>query len=152
MRLAQHDETPLVIVDESYQGIFPLSVPKIAGWENNWQKASKVFQKAMDKEALKSALEIQGFSVADKSSSDSAVNELVLKENNDIITVKHGEHVLMTRYSGNKALGYLRQKQLIAKQQFTDLKAEKFHKDIKPYVIAINPKGSGASSDGDGNG
>ena len=152
VKLAHHDETPLVIVDESCQGIFPLSVPKIAGWENNWQKASKVFQEAMDKDALKSALEKQGFSVADESSSDPAANELVLEESKGIITVKHGDHVLMTRHMGNKALGYLRQKQLITKQQFTDLKAKEFHKDIKSYVTAINPKGSETSSDGDENG
>lgn len=152
VKFAQHDETPLVIVDESCQGIFPLSVPKIAGWETNWQKASKMFQNAMDKDDLKRALEIQGFSVVDESSNDPTANEFVLEESNGIITVKHGEHVLMKRYKGNKALGYLRQKQLIAKQQFTDLKAEKFHKDIKPYVADINPKGSGASSNGDGNG
>lgn len=152
MRLAQHDETPLVIVDESYQGIFPLSVPKIAGWENNWQKASKVFQNAMDKDDLKTALEIQGFSVVDESSNDPAASELVLKENNGIITVKHGNHVLMKRHTGNKALGYLRQKQLLAKQQFTNLKADKFRQDIESYETAIDPKGSGTSSNGDGNG
>ncbi|MDE0040558.1 MAG: type I-D CRISPR-associated protein Cas7/Csc2, partial [Candidatus Poribacteria bacterium] len=60
MKFAQHDETPLVIVDESCQGIFPLSVPKIPGWEDNWQEASKAFQNAIDKEALKSALKTQG--------------------------------------------------------------------------------------------
>ena len=152
LRLAQHDETPLVIVDESYQGIFPLSAPKIAGWENNWQNASKVFQNAMDKEDLKKTLEIQGFSVVEESGNTPAANELVLEENSSSITVKHGEHVLMKRYKGNKALGYLRQKQLIAKQQFTDLKADEFHKEIKSYETAIDPKGSGASSDGDGNG
>ena len=152
VRLAQHDETPLVIVDESCQGIFPLSAPKIAGWENNWQKASKVFQNAMDKDDLKRALEIQGFSVVEESSNDPTANELVLEENNGIITVKHGEHVLMKRHKGNKALGYLRQKQLLATQQFTDLKADEFRKDIKSYETAIDPKGSGASSDGDRNG
>ena len=142
VKFAHHDETPLVIIDESCQGIFPLSAPKIAGWENNWQKASKVFQNAMDKAALKSALEIQGFNVVEESSNDPAVNELVLEESNGIITIKHGEHVLMARYIGNKALGYLRQKQLLAKQQFTDLKTEEFHKDIESYVTDINPKES----------
>lgn len=142
VKFAQHDETPLVIVDESHHGIFPLSVPKIAGWENSWQEASRVFQNAMDKDTLKNVLEIQGFNVLEEPSSDPAANELVLEGNNGIITVKHGKHILMTRRTGNKALGYLRQKQLLAKQQFTDLKAEKFLKDIRAYTTAIDPKGS----------
>ena len=143
VKFAQHEETPLVTVDESHHGIFPLSAPKIAGWENSWQKARKVFQNAMDKDTLKSALEIQGFNVLEVPSTDAAANELVLEENNGIITVKHGEHVLMTRHTGNRALGYLRQKQLLARQQFTDLKTGEFCKDIDSYVTAINPKGSG---------
>ena len=154
MKFAQHDETPLVIVDESCQGIFPLSAPKIAGWENSWQKASEVFQNAIDKEALKNALEMQGFNVLEKANANSAANELVLEETNGVITVKDGDQVLMTRYTGDIALGYLRQKQLRAKQQFTDLKVVGFEKDIKSYVTAIDPKasstpGAGTNDEGD---
>ena len=161
VKFAQHEETPLVIVDESCQGIFPLSAPKIAGWENSWQKASEVFQNAMNKDSLKCALEMQGFNVTEEPSTDLATNELVLEESNGTIIVKHGGHVLMTRYISHKALGYLRQKQLLAKQQFTDLKAEEFLKNIGSYMDAINPKGSGTSAaseetkdenDGGGNG
>ena len=97
----------------------------------------------MDKEALKSTLEIQGFSIVEESSNNPGSNELLLEENNGIITVKHGEHVLMTRHTGNKALGYLRQKQLLAKQQLTDLKVDEFRKDIESYENEINPKKSG---------
>ena len=146
VKIAQHDETPLVIVDESCQGIFPLSVPKIPGWEQNWPEASKMFQNAMDKADLKSVLETQGFSVVEESGNNSAANKLVLEQNNGIITVKHGERVLMTRYTGNKALGYLRQKQLLAHEQFAALKVEEFHKDIKSYQTEINPKGSSAQT------
>ncbi len=150
VKFAQHDETPLVIVDESCQGIFPLSAPKIAGWENSWQKASEVFQNAIDKEALENALEMQGFNVREKASANSAENELTLEEDSSVITVKHGEQVLMTRHTGNKALGYLRRKQLLAKQQFTDLKVKKFREEIVPYVTAIDPKTSSTPDAGEG--
>ncbi|MDE0042503.1 MAG: hypothetical protein OXT74_10745, partial [Candidatus Poribacteria bacterium] len=88
----------------------------------------------------------QGFNVNEKSGTNCATNELVLEENSGVITVKHGNQVLMTRYTGNKALGYLRQKQLLAKQQFTELKAKKFRDDITSYETEINPKGSDTST------
>ena len=150
MKFAQHNETPLVIVDESCQGIFPLSAPKIPGWEDNWQRASKVFQNAVDKETLKSALETQGFNVLEEPGTNCAANELVMGECSGVITVKHGEQLLMTRHTGNKALGYLRQKQLLAKQRFTDLKVEKFRQEVVPYVAAIDPKASSTSDAGEG--
>jgi hypothetical protein len=146
IKFAEHDSTPLVVVDESTQSIFPLTAPKIAGWESDWQKASKVFQDAMNKDALKAALEAQGFTVVDTATSNAAANELALEASDGVITVKHGDHVLMTRYTGVKALGYLRQKQLDAKQGLMNLKADEFKKDISPYITAISPKAGAAAS------
>jgi len=143
-------QTPLVIVDESEKGIFPLAVPKIPGWANDWQVARKIFQDAISKDALKAALETQGFTVRENATSN---NELVLDESGGIITLKHNGDVLMKRYTGVKALGYLRQKQLIARQKLMALTADDFHKDIKPYMDAINPKkdkGDSATGGGDG--
>lgn len=151
-------QTLLVIVDESERGIFPLAAPKIPGWENDWHEARKVFQDAMGKDALKAALEAQGFTVRENETSNQSGGpdkELVLDKNGGIITVKHNGDVLMKRYTGVKALGYLRQKQLIARQKLMSLTAGCFHEDIKPYMDAINPKakdkGDGATGGGDGN-
>lgn len=140
IKFTELDRIPLVVVDESAQGIFPLAAPKLAGWENDWQKASKVFQDAMNKDSLKAALEAQGFTVLDTAKSNSATNELALEASDGVITVKHGDHLLMTRYTGAKALGFLRQRQLAAKQELVNLKANNFHRDINSYLAVISPK------------
>ncbi|WP_334109414.1 type I-D CRISPR-associated protein Cas7/Csc2 [Thermodesulfitimonas autotrophica] len=166
MKFAEHDGKLLVIVDESEQGVFPLTAPKIAGWETDWQKARKVFQDAMDVQALKETLKAQGFTVRDAAEQPDAQpqpqsntfqpkspeqatqpsNELVLEESDGIITVKQGEHVLMRRYTGMKGLGYLRQKQLAAKQHFMSLQADEFRKEINIYIAAISPKQKGVAT------
>lgn len=176
IKFAEIDASPLLIVDESESGIFPLAAPKIPGWENEWQKASKVFQDAMSKDTLKAALEAQGFVVSEPSgksgdqpqiegdtalvageidSTDGkesdqlekkggtarvAPNQLSLEAEDGVITVSHDTQTLMTRYTGPKALGYLRQKQLIAKQQFATVNAAAFHPEISSYIAAISPK------------
>lgn len=164
IKFTDHDGMPLVIVDESAQGIFPLTAPKIAGWESNWQKVSKMFQDTGDIYSLKDALEAQGFKVTverkneknsadpidaevqkeekQPSSSEEPSNSVLTLDESEpgIIIVKDGEHILMTRYIGAKALGYLRQKQFVAKQTLMDLKANKFQQDINPYITAISSK------------
>jgi hypothetical protein len=171
IKFAEHGRVPLIIVDESEQGIFPLAVPKIAGWENAWQRTSEVFHNAMSRTRLQTTLEAQGFEVVDNneggqtnnqpgsSSNDpqqtqenegqqpsTTVNRLTLTESNGVIAVKQNGHVLMTRYIGEKALGYLRQKQLTAKQTLTTLNAAAFHPEINSYIAAINPKGGGETT------
>lgn len=177
IKFAEHEGVPLIIVDESSQGVFPLSAPKIPGWESDWPTASQVFQGAMSVEALKAALEQQGFTVTmngrttdtpnrettpdsapdNAPTSDNttenpeekhteasvASNQLVIGESEGVITVKCGNDVLMTRYVGAKALGYLRQKQLAAKQKLSSLKVNDFQTDIQSYLAAISSK-SGA--------
>ncbi|MGE0826761.1 MAG: type I-D CRISPR-associated protein Cas7/Csc2 [Candidatus Binatia bacterium] len=171
MKFAEHDRVPLIIVDESEQGIFPLAVPKIAGWENDWQRVSEVFHNALSRAHLQTTLEAQGFEVVgnneggqtnnqpglspddpqqaqgnEEQQPSTTVNRLTLTESNGVITVKQNGHVLMTRYIGEKALGYLRQKQLTAKQTLTTLKATAFHPEINSYIAAINPKGGGETT------
>lgn len=170
IRFAEYSNDPLVIVDESEHGIFPLAAPKIPGWENDWQKASKCFQGAMNSQEMKAALEKQGFKVtvqtndSDKvqmnasseeqqqpASSESAPNEktkpeLILDEaEQGIISVKQADQVLMTRYIGSKALGYLRQQQLAARQRISDQRADTFHAEINDYLSAIK-KGGGTDT------
>jgi hypothetical protein len=169
IKFAEHDMVPLIIVDESEQGIFPLAVPKIAGWENAWQRASEIFHNAMSRSHLQTTLEVQGFEVveneevnqastlptppsenpqqaqeADGPQPSTQVNRLILTESDGVITVKHDAHVLMKRYIGDKALGYLRQKQLVAKQKIMSLTAQSFLTEINPYIAAISSKSGGA--------
>jgi len=173
MMFAEHNNTPLIIVDESEQGIFPLAAPKIAGWINDWLEASKRFAGAMTISELKKVLEQQGFTVsaprvdspdptkndsagelgkgntANASDSETAMAQLILEEQESgIIKVKQNEHVLMTRYIGIKALGYLRQKQLVAKQQLMKLNAQCFQTEINSYITAISPKSDSTSKVG----
>lgn len=176
IKFAEHDGTPLIIVDESAQGVFPLTAPKIPGWESDWRTASQVFQGAMNVEALKAALEKQGFSVTvngrttsessdcetmsdpapnDAPTSDStaknteapvASNQLMIEDTEGVIIVKCGSDVLMTRYIGAKALGYLRQKQLAAKQKLGNLRADDFRGDIQSYLDEIGSKSGAAAT------
>jgi hypothetical protein len=188
MKFAVQDDKPLIVVDESPHGIFPLAVPKIAGWETDWQQAQKVFQAAMNAQELKSALEAQGFTVkieqvanasepkplpasptptgsapeeqvVNTSESNTAkqpsqpTNQLSLKESTGMITVEQNGQVVMTRYVGKRALGYLREKQLAAKQQFGSLDASKFMTEIQKYIAAISPKQrAGTASAGESEG
>jgi len=175
MKFAVQDDKPLIVVDESPHGIFPLAVPKIAGWETDWHQAQKVFQAAMNVQELNSALEAQGFTVnieqvantseqeplpasptptgsapveqvVNTSESNTAeqtsqpTNQLSLEESAGIITVRQNGQVVMTRYVGERALGYLREKQLAAKQKFMSLGASQFITAIQEYINAISPK------------
>ena len=188
MKFAVQGDKPLIVVDESQYGIFPLAVPKIAGWETDWQQAQKVFQAAMNAQELKSALEAQGFTVkidqvdnasepkhlsasptptgsapkeqvVNTSESNTAkqpsqpTNQLSLKESTGMITVEQNGQVVMTRYVGKRALGYLREKQLAAKQQFGSLDASEFMTEIQNYIAAISPKQrAGTASGGESEG
>lgn len=174
IKFAEQDSRPLIIVDESLEGIFPLTAPKIPGWESDWSTASELFRNAMNRDALKVALEKQGFTVIENGAGSDGVsdpaagdvstsnnrtdkaaennqtpvvasNQLVIVAKDDIITVKHGTNVLMTRYIGAKALGYLRQKQLTAQQTMSRLTAQTFRNDIQGYRTAISPKAGAAA-------
>ncbi len=174
MKFAKHDGQPLVVVDESAQGIFPLAAPKIPGWETDWKAAGKVFRDAMDLDCLKAALEAQGFSVTTNTNSTTeeangeasqeaqgnetgskegnAVqsNQLILRHQDGVITVKQEDHILMTRYTGAKALGYLRQKQLEAKQKMLSLSTENFRQEIQGYINAITKPAPTSEAGGPG--
>ncbi len=166
MKFAEHEGKPLVIVDESVQGIFPLPAPKIPGWENNWQAARAVFQDAVNTDRLQFALQEQGFTVTvqkdepqDQSPNPNATeqegqddegkdkqetlpsDQLVLQKQGGVIKVKCGNDVIMTRYVGARALGYLRQRQLEAKSTLMDLKADSFQTEIQTYLGAITKSG-----------
>ena len=70
-----------------------------------------------------------------------------------MITVEQNGQVVMTRYVGKRALGYLREKQLAAKQQFGSLDASKFMTEIQKYIAAISPKQrAGTASAGESEG
>jgi len=151
MKFVEHAGKPLLLVDESAQGVFPLTAPKIAGWETDWQQTKEVFQAAMNVQELKRALEAQGFTVnieqvantsepETEEQTSQPTNQLSLEESAGMITVKQNGQVVMTRYVGERALGYLREKQLTAKQQFMTLQADKFREEIDQYIAAISPK------------
>ena len=136
-------DAPILVIDESSDGIFPLSVPKISGWETDYQqKAIVPFMEATSRESIKSSFEVMGFEIGESDSnltikhdSDCLFN-ITFNDNGKII-IKQNDEIKMTRYQGNVALGYLRHHQLAWQDYLNTLDDGKFWKDVEPYVKAI---------------
>lgn len=139
------NNAPIIIIDESSDGIFPLGVPKIPGWETDYQKAVDPFSKETNKELVKSSFELMGFKVCEsdnnvtvKHASDCLFN--IAFNGNDKITIKQNGKIKMTRYRANEALGYLRRHQLAWQGYLNTLQPDKFWKDVQSYVTGIMGK------------
>ena len=136
------DNVPIIVIDESSDGIFPLSVPKISGWETDYQKAIDPFLKSTRREFIKSSFELMGFEIGEnddnvtvKHDADCLFN--ISFNGNGKIIIKQNDEIKMTRYQGNAALGYLRRHQLTWQSYLNTLQDVKFWEDVKPYVEAI---------------
>lgn len=98
------DGSPLLIVDESSDGVFPLAAPKLPGWETVFDRGKEKFTEAKAQEVK--------------------------------------DTKIMVRYCGEKALGYLRQKQLAWQSYLQNLQYDNFNKEIMPFIQAIGGKTS----------
>ena len=147
VRLATDEkDVPILVVDESLDGIFPLTVPKISGWETNYQqKAIVPFMEATSRESIKSSFELMGFEI-DESDDNVTVNHASdclfnISFNGDHkIIIRQNDGIKMTRYQGSAALGYLRRHQLVWQGYLNELQTDKFWEDVEPYVKAITGK------------
>jgi hypothetical protein len=96
MRFPEAGGEPMVVVDVSEPGIFPLSPPKVPAHERTFAEVTAAFEGAGSEEALKERLERLGFSL----------------ENNDGSHVwKRGDSEVGRRYVGDAAVSYLRSRQ-----------------------------------------
>lgn len=136
-------DVPILVIDESSDDILPLNVPKISGWETDYQqKAIVPFMEATNKESTKSSFELMGFETAEDDDNltvnhDSNCLLNISFSSNDKIIIKQNGKISMTRYQGNAALGYLRRHQLAWQDYLNTLEDGEFWKDVEPYVSAI---------------
>jgi hypothetical protein len=138
---------PVLVVDESADGVFPLPVPKVPGWETDYSRALDLFRQAVDRSAIKQLLESKGFAVAEegkdkallaKGKADDKVEVFRVHLDANIITVMSGQEILMTRYWGERAQGYLLRHQLEWQNYLQKLgDARQFQDELEKYVDAI---------------
>jgi len=147
IRIAEENKEPMLVVDESSVGVFPLAVPKMPAWETEYNKAIALFKQERNSpislSALQPLLESQGFTVKPEKNRLTASGgkaELVIEACDNYLTVHQGSGELMKRYYGNQAKGYLLQKQVEAQKKLTGLKKDVFSKEVNEYVEAITPK------------
>jgi hypothetical protein len=138
----------MIVVDISERGIFPLETVKVPGEEMDFNKVKEMFANAGNLEHIRKIFESQGFTCEDKKgdyeansgeppkASNDGTFEVkngettlwTVKGENGVITVSQGEgdqaKVLMTRYTGNRAYGFLRARQEDCKRFFEGYKAE----------------------------
>ena len=136
------DNVPIIVIDESSDGIFPLSVPKIPGWETDYQNAIDPFLKSTSREFIKSSFELMGFEIGESDDNVTVKHDAEHLFNisfnaNGKIIIKQNDEIKITRYQGNAAFGYLRRHQLTWQSYLNTLQDGKFWKDVKPYVEAI---------------
>lgn len=147
IRFAERDGEPAIIVDESSCGVFPLPAPKVASWEADYGKALPLFtpatKSAVSLVPLQELLQRQGFAVeaGDNRLTAKAANvEIAIESSDGCLLVHQGNDELMRRYYGNRALGYLRLKQVEASKKLTELKSDVFRTEASAYAKAIGPK------------
>ena len=147
IRFADRDGEPVLMVDESSLGVFPLPAPKVPGWQIDFAKASDLFVpqrgSPVSLDPLQGVLGAQGFAVEagrHRLVAKAANIELLIEAGDNQLVVHQGPDELMKRYYGNRALGYLRQKQVEAQKKLGALRREPFGQEARGYAQAINPK------------
>jgi hypothetical protein len=119
----------MIVVDVSKRGIFPLETVKVPGEETDFNKVKEMFANAGNLYHIKKSFESQGFACEDSEGGGFKVKNgettlWTVKKENGVITVSQGEgdqaKVLMTRYTGNHAYGFLRERQEDCKRFFED--------------------------------
>ncbi len=143
LRVLEQDSEPLIIVDESPTGVFPIAAPKVPAWMTNSNDATKLF--ATEKKSPVSLLRLeemfqsQGFAVESKASgkfiAKSGILELTIEAQTGCVVVQQGPDEIMKRHYGNQAIGYLRQRQMEAQKQFGNSTwRDEFTNEVKNYA------------------
>lgn len=96
MRFPETGGEPMVMVDTSEPGIFPLSSPKVPTYNSDFAEVTRAFESAGSEEGLRESLERFGFS---------------LDQNDDSYVWKRGDSEVGRRYVGKAAVSYLRSRQ-----------------------------------------
>ena len=147
---------PALIVDVSHDGVFPLAAPKIASSELNFNNALSTLTGMVVSNSIKTLLEAMGFKV-DLAEGQEQDKTLAVKDGETevfqigfklgMLTVKQDEAMLMTRYWGERARGYLESQRLAYRAYLADQATGRFWADVEPYVNAIRGKPETAPED-----
>jgi hypothetical protein len=156
MRFVEHNNEPVLVVDESPVGICPLSAPKVASWETDYKKAIELFMPSRNSPisllSFQAQLQKQGFAVESgekKLTAKGGNIELTIQAQENFLVVHQGSDELMKRYSGSQALGYLRQKQVEAQKNLANSSwRSQFQTEVRGYTQAIQGKGGGTKTAG----
>jgi hypothetical protein len=116
----------MIVVDVSERGIFPLETVKVPGEETDFNKVREMFANAGSLAHIRKTFEGQGFTCEDSDGGfkvkSGGTTLWTVKRENGVITVSQGEgnpaKVLMTRYIGDRAYGFLRARQEDCKRFF----------------------------------
>jgi len=155
MRFSESDGEKMIVVDVSEQGIFPLETLKVPGEETDFNKVKEMFANAGNLTHIKETFKGQGFTCEDSEDGGSEAKSgespkdsksgcfkvksgettlWTVKKENGVITVSQvegdKEKVLMTRYVGNRAYGFLRARQEDCKGFFEGCKDEAWRKTL----------------------
>lgn len=96
MRFAETDGEPMIVVDVSESGVFPISAPRVPAHVDDLSEVETVFGEGGDGQELKEKLERFGF---------------LLDERDGAHVWKRGDAEIGARRSGEAALAYLRARQ-----------------------------------------
>jgi len=156
IRFAENNQDPILIVDESPTGVFPLSVPKVPAWETDYAKVAAVFASHHSSSPslidVQSTLQAQGFAVegdTKRLTARAGSTELIVEAAENFLLVRQGSDELMKRYYGNQALGYLKQKQIEFQKALADPTwRDGLRKEVGAYAAAIQKKEPSKESTG----
>jgi CRISPR type I-D-associated protein Csc2 len=157
---------PALIVDVSPDGVFPLAAPKISSAELRFDQALKTLTGGIATNDIKSTLAAMGFKEPQDTSSSQNASVIANTSKSDIasdapitFTVEDNQHttftfiinpgslivsrngaVLMTRYWGERARGYLESQRQVWHDYLNSLEAGAFWQDANAYINAIQHK------------
>jgi len=151
---------PALIVDVSPDGVFPLAAPKIASSEVDFPHALEALTGAVTPGNVRIAFQAMGFKVEPPASTAQNAakpeDELIVKEGeaellritfeSGALTMKQNGILLMTRYWGERARGYLESQRLAFRRYLVDPQTAGFPESVKPYVAAITHESKTASA------
>lgn len=127
MRFAEANGKPMVVVDVSKSGVFPIPVPKVPASVSELSAVEKAFVEGGDASKLKAKIKDFGFSVEERCGGQ------VWKRSNEEIG---------SRFSGEAALAYLRKRQVDFLDFMSSMKkgAEEFRKGAEKYFKEVSKK------------
>lgn len=131
---------PALIVDVSPDGVFPLAAPKVASSELTFGNALNTLTGMVTESNIHATLAAMGFEKG---------QAFQIGFGPGVLTVKQGETVLMTRYWGERARGYLESQRLAYRDYLTNGATAAFWANVEPYVNVIRGKPE-AAPEGEG--